>query len=126
MARHPSLSRTTHTLEMAQIDELNTRLAQHRAEGRPITAADLGLTGATLLAGRAPGGTVASSAVVTGIGWDGDPDFPYLHARFSAGQDEGSEMAGSNHSPRVDLHSAALKELCRRLRLHQVWGTGAG
>lgn len=125
MARHPSLSRTTHTLEMNQIDELNIRLAQHRAEGRPITAADLGLAGATLLAGRARGGTVAPSAVVTGVGWDGDPDFPYLHARFSVGQDDGPNMAMPDHSPRVDLHSAALQELSRRLGLHQVWGIGA-
>lgn len=125
MDQNRSRSRTTHTLEMAQIDALNDRLAQRRSQGTLITAADLGLAGAPLLPGRAGGGAVSASAVVLSVGWDGDPEFPYLHARLSAGSEPGPDATPTGHGPRVDLHSAALQELGRRLGLRQTWGVGS-
>lgn len=125
MVRHLSLSRTTHTLEMTQIDELNARLTQRRSNGDVITAADLGLADLAVLSGQAAGGKVSPSAVLTAIGWDGDPEFPYLHACFSSSPDAGPGPTELDRSPRVDLHTKALRKLCRRLGLHQAWGTGS-
>jgi hypothetical protein len=112
-----SLPRTTHTLELSQLDELNARLKAH---GPTITAADLGLEGATDLAARAGGG-LPGSAVLVRLCWDGPPDYPYVHAHFSAA-DPGSST-GREASRIVDLHTQALRELSHRLGTHQQWGS---
>jgi hypothetical protein len=104
------IARTTHTLEMSQLAELNNRLSEH---GSGITAAELGLAGAKTLAGQ-PDDELPGSAVLVRLGLDGPPDYPYIHAHFGIA-DQGATRI-------VDLHTAALRELGRRLGLHQQWG----
>jgi hypothetical protein len=101
---------TTHTVEMDQIADLN-----HRLQGKPlrvVTAAELGLEGSKLLghaSTRLPG-----RAVLVRLCWDGSPEFPYIHAHFSA-----------DSSLVVDMHTAALQALSHRLNLRQIWGVGS-
>ena len=109
-----SLPRTTHTVDMAQVDELNQRLAE-RERSREVTAEDLGLAGAQLLNG-APG-SLPGQAVLVRVDWDGDPEFPYIHGEFSAA---GGEVAGG--PLHVDLHTAALNSLADKLGVRQRWG----
>lgn len=94
-----SLPRTTHTLELAQLNELNAGLREHTPA---ITVADLGLEG------------VLGSAVLERLCWDGPPEYPYVHAHVT-----GSEPGAPSI---VDLHTVALRELSRRLGLRQQWG----
>jgi hypothetical protein len=108
-----SVPRTTHTLDMAQIDELNRRLADPTRYAQ-VTADDLGLAGAELL--NAPG-TLPGEAVMVGVDWDGSPEFPYIHGRFSAA---GGHVAES--LLHADLHTAALNALAHKLDLRQRWG----
>jgi hypothetical protein len=100
---------TTHTIEMAQIKEINAKLRP--PSGVVITASELPLE---LQAGdrRVP---VTPSAVLTSLSWTGSPSFPDIFAYFSA--------PGSKESLRcVRLHTAALKELSHRLNFHHAWG----
>ena len=108
---HSSLPRTTHTVELAQLADLNERLNEHRPR---ITASDLGLASAESLASR-PDGGMSPSAVLVRLCWDGPPEFPYIHAHFATGG-QGSDRI-------VDLHTATLKELGRRLGVRQQWGS---
>jgi hypothetical protein len=109
-----SLPRTTHTVDMDQIEELNRRLADP-ATFRRVVADDLGLADAPLLNRvdrRLPG-----TAVLVGLGWDGSPEFPYIHGRFSvAGGHDAGELL------HVDLHTAALNALAHKLGVRQRWG----
>jgi hypothetical protein len=109
-----SMPRTTHTLDMAQIDELNQRLDEHTRYAK-VTADDLGLAGAELL--NEMTGTLPGEAVLIQLGWDGSPEFPYIHGRFSVAgvQDAGSLL-------HVDLHTAALNKLAHKLDARQRWG----
>ena len=108
---HVSLPRTTHTVEMSQLAELNERLSDHRPR---ITASELGLAGTKILAGQ-PDDELPSSAVLVRLCWDGPPEFPYIHAHFGIGDRGASRI--------VDLHTAALRELGRRLGVRQQWGS---
>jgi len=108
--RHVSLPRTTHTLELSQLAELNARLHE---QGARITAAELGLEGAAGLDARLPDG-VPADAVLERLCWDGPPEFPYVHAHFA--------VAGRDLSGIVDLHTGALRELSARLGVRQQWG----
>lgn len=99
---------TTHTIEMAQIKEINAKL---KPPSRVvITAIELPLE-------MQPGDRrvpVNPSALLTRVSWRGSPSFPDIFAYFSA--------PGSEDSQCVRLHTAALKEISHRLRLHHVWG----
>jgi hypothetical protein len=111
-----SLPRTTHTIELAQLDDLNARLGEHRSA---ITAADLGLAGATgLNAGTSRG--LPGSAVLARLCWDGPPDYPYVHAHFTLS--DPPPVGEQETDTIVDLHTAALRELSRRLGTRQQWG----
>jgi hypothetical protein len=98
---------TTHTVEMQQLTELNARLASG-PRGAAISAEDLGVAGATVTAGSGEGHSLAGSAILTRVAWDGPPEFPYIHGHF------GDAV--------VELHTAALRELSHRLGLHHRWG----
>ena len=75
--RHPHhLSAGTHTVEMAQVADLNTRLAQTPGP----TAAQLGLDSAQVRHG-APG-ALPGTAVLTAVRLAGAPAFPDLQAVF--------------------------------------------
>ena len=101
---------TTHTIEMAQIKEINAKLKQ-QPSGVVITASEIPLE-------TQPGDRyvpVNPSALLTRLSWTGSPSFPDIFAHFSA---SGSEAPRR----RVRLHTAALKEISHRLHLHHVWG----
>jgi hypothetical protein len=100
---------TTHTIEMAQIKEINAKLKMQ--SGVVIMASELPLE-------TQPGDRhvpVNPSALLTRLSWTGSPSFPDIFAHFTA---PGSEKARR----RVRLHTAALKEISRRLGLHHAWG----
>ena len=102
-------SATTHTIEMAQIKEINARLRP--PSGVVITASELPLE---IQPGdrRVP---VDPSALLTSLSWTGSPSFPDIFAYFSA--------SCSEESPRcVRLHTTALKEISHRLNLQHAWG----
>lgn len=106
-ARH-GLPPTTHTVEMAQVDDINLRLKNSRSP--VISAADLGMSGTTLPGGAAS--RLVPEAVLTRVSWQGDPEFPELHGHFDS--PTGPQTA--------DLHTEALKQISRRLLLRQRWG----
>jgi hypothetical protein len=100
---------TTHTIEMAQIKEINAKL--RRRSGVVITASELPLE-------TQPGDRhvpVDPSAPLTRLSWTGSPSFPDIAAHFTAPGSKGSRRG-------VLLHTAALKEISRRLGLHHAWG----
>jgi hypothetical protein len=93
MHEHP-LSPTTRTVELSQLEQLDAAI---RLPGAPrITPADLGLD------------ADPSDGVLTDVSYDGPPEYPYIQGTFGG--------------RRVDLHTAALRELSRRLHLHHTWG----
>jgi hypothetical protein len=99
-----SLSRTTHTLDMAQIAEIDERLTSPRAPS--VTPLDLDLD----VAGLAP------SAVLTNVWWEGSPEFPYIYGDFSGVTDAGATPV------HVQLHTPSLIRLSQLLGLHHRWG----
>jgi hypothetical protein len=107
--RH-GLPATTHTVEMAQITDLNGRLENSRAA--VITAAEIGMAGVDV-AGAGPT-TLEGSAVLLRVSWEGSPEFPTVHGHF--------RNPGSDQPRSADLHTHALKEISRRLHLHHRWG----
>jgi hypothetical protein len=107
--RH-GLPATTHTVEMAQIADINRRLDNSRSA--VITAAEIGMAGADV-AGFGPA-ALDAAAVLLKVSWEGSPEFPNVHGHF--------RTAGRDHPRSVDLHTQALKEISRRLHLQQRWG----
>jgi len=110
--RHPHpLSAGTHTVEMAQIADLNVRLTQVAGP----TAAQLGLDGAPVRSGSAA--SLPGAAVLVAVHWAGAPAFPDVHGIFADGQGSPGHLV-------VDLHTAALRALSHQLGLRQGWGVG--
>lgn len=109
MVRRPPAS--THTIEMAQIKEINAKLKR---------GSDVVITGSELPLETQPGdrnGPVDPSARLRKVSVTGSPSFPDIFAHFAA--------PGSKESRRgVQLHTAALQEISRRLKLHHAWGYG--
>jgi hypothetical protein len=95
------LPRTTHTVELDQITELNRHLTDPRTPAP--TAADLGLT------------DLPGAAILVRVVAEGPPEFPYLHGHFAA-------AAGGPATLVEDLHTEALRALSHRLGLHHRWG----
>lgn len=104
-----SMPPTTHTLEMAQVADLNERL-KSRDASTPITAADIGMGGAPLDPGGTPG--LSDHDILTRVSWQGSPEFPDIYGHF--GQSEVSVL----------MHTAALNQLGHKLNLRQRWGIG--
>jgi hypothetical protein len=105
------LSAGTHTVEMAQIADLNARLV-----GVPgPTAAQLGLDGARVRQGSAD--PLPGAAVLTRVCWAGAPAFPDVQAVFGPPSGPGARLL-------VDLHTQALQALSHHLGLRQTWGLG--
>ena len=103
---------TTHTVDMAQVADLNLRLKDHPGSGG--TASDLGLEGVTMSGGT----TLPGSAVLVRLAWDGAPEFPDIHGHFSTG-------GGTDGALVVRLHTQALRKLSSRLHAHHIWGQGS-
>ncbi len=123
MRHRHQLDPTTHTVELDQLRAINTALATRAAGAdHPITAAQLELTGtetrpaarpaATTGPAHPPAEPLPATAELVQLGFDGPPEYPYVHGRFQA---DGGEVL-------ADLHTAALQELARLLRLQQRWG----
>jgi len=106
---------------MDQIAELNKRLSV-LPTGSQISASDLGLEGAHLTRSRnvtrSSHGTLAGSAVLVRLSWDGAPEFPYIHGHFS-------DSAATDGVLKVDLHTLALRNLSKRLHAQHTWGQGS-
>ena len=109
-----SRTHTTHTVDMAQIDELN-QLLTSPPDGLPVTAADLGVDGVDARGRRH--GPLAASAHLVRVSWDGAPEFPDIHGCFANGADAHDMFV-------VDLHTDALRRLSKQLHARHAWGQG--
>jgi hypothetical protein len=110
-----SRTHTTHTVDMAQIDDLNQRLTAPPG-GAPVTAADLGVDGVDAR-GRQHG-PLAASAHLVRVSWDGAPEFPDIHGCFADGADSRDMFV-------VNLHTDALRRLSKQLHARHAWGQGS-
>ena len=115
MKHHHHLSPTTHTVEMAQIAEFNTRLEAHH--GPAITAADLAMEGARPhhASDRLPG-----SAELVRVAWDGAPEFPDIHAHFTptpGASDEVDRRPAYRRAPKPQPAAESPPRMGRRERL---------
>jgi hypothetical protein len=100
---------TTHTIEMAQIMEINAKLGQ--ASGEVLRAGELPLE-------RQPGERpvpVNPSSELKRLSWKGSPSFPDIFGHFTT-------PSGKESRRGVLLHTAALNEISHRLRLRHAWG----
>ncbi len=96
------LARTTHTVELGQVAELNAALASGR---RSLTAGSIGVRAA-----------VTEHAVLKHLECTGPPSYPYIHGHFEG-------PASSTQAARVELHTAQLRAISDQLSLRsQVWG----
>ena len=112
--RH-QVSPTTHTVEMAQIAAINDRLRE-REGAHAINASLLGMQGVKLSSGREDDDNLLpEEAIITGLSFDGPPEFPYIHAHFI------TDLSGHD-SLTVDLHTDALRKLSHLLGFQHLWG----
>jgi hypothetical protein len=116
MRHRHQVSSTTHTVEMAQIAEINDGLREHESS-HAIPASLLGMQGVKLAPGndddddsRLPG-----EAFLTGLSFDGPPEFPYVHGHFRTDLSDQVSLT-------VDLHTDALRKLSQLLGLQHIWG----
>lgn len=111
------LPSTTHTVEMAQIAELNDGVRE-RERSQAIRASLLGLEGVGLSSGSDDDhSSLPGDAVLMRVSFDGPPEFPYVHAHFRTDP-------GDHGSLTVDLHTDALRKLSHLLHLQHAWGAG--
>jgi hypothetical protein len=110
------LSSTTHTVEMAQIAELNGGLRESK-RAQAISASLLGLQGVEASSGSEDDHSLPGDAFLVGISFDGPPAFPYVHAQFGTDPSDHGSLT-------VDLHTGALRKLSHLLNLRHVWGAG--
>ncbi len=116
MQHRHQISSTTHTVEMAQIAEINDGLRE-RESGHAIRASLLGIQGVKLSSGNDVNdeSSLPGEAFLTGLSFDGPPEFPYVHAHFRTDLSDHGSLA-------VDLHTDALRKLSHLLGLQHVWG----
>lgn len=117
MQHRHRLPSTTHTVEMAQIAELNGGLRETE-RSQSIRASLLGLQGVEMSSGRdEEHRSLPGDASLVRVSFDGPPEFPYVHAHF--------RTEPSDHgSLKVDLHTDSLRKLSQLLHLQHVWGAG--
>jgi hypothetical protein len=109
------LPATTHTVEMHQIDELNERLAELPRTALP-SAERLGLADTQVIP-HSSGTRLPAAATLVNLTWQGSPEYPDIRGHFSSD--------GSSAPAHVaELHTPALLELCRHLKVRQSWGMG--
>lgn len=97
---HHQLAPTTHTVELAQLHEINAALAC----GHCVTAAAAGISA-----------TVPGDAVLSYLEASGPPEYPYIYGHFRA--------PGAGDTRRVELHTAHLRAISHYLSLTaHTWG----
>jgi hypothetical protein len=94
------LARTTHTVELDQIQEINAALAVGH---RRVTAGSVGTPA-----------RVAADSVLESLDTEGSPSYPYIFGRF--------HRQAVGEVERVELHTPQLRAISRALSLSQVWG----
>ena len=115
MPHRHQISSTTHTVEMAQIAAINNRLHEWEG-GHAINASLLGMQGVKRVSGSVDDDDVLSGeAVITGLSFDGPPEFPYVHGHFTT-------VPSGHGSLTVDLHTDALRKLSHLLGFQHLWG----
>jgi hypothetical protein len=115
--QHHQLPSTTHTVEMAQIAELNGGLREGE-RSQAIRASLLGLQGVeSSSASDDDHSGLPGDAFLVSVSFDGPPEFPYVHARFRTDPSDHGSLT-------VDLHTDALRKLSHLLNLQHVWGAG--
>lgn len=93
------MPRTTHTVNLAQVADLNGRLAE---PGVSLSPSDLGIS------------TPSAAAVIAEVVMEGSPTFGYLWGRL---------VAGGSEAGRVLLHTDHLRAMSRALHFpHHHWG----
>lgn len=101
MGEH-QLARTTHTVELGQVAEVNAALASGR---RRLTAGSIGVSAA-----------VSGRAVLKHLECQGPPSYPYIYGHFDA-------PSPGARDARVELHTAQLRAISDQLALRsQIWG----
>jgi hypothetical protein len=116
MRHRHQVSSTTHTVEMAQIAEINDGLRK-RESADAIRASALGMQGAHLSPGDDDDddSTLPGEACLTGLSFDGPPEFPYVHGHFRTDLSDQVSLT-------VDLHTDGLRKLSQLLGLQHIWG----
>ena len=116
MRHRHQVSSTTHTVEMAQIAEINNGLRE-RESAHAIRASLLGMQGVKLSPGNDDNddNTLPGEAFLTGLSFDGPPEFPYVHGHFRTDLSDHVSLT-------VDLHTDALRKLSHLLGLQHIWG----
>ena len=115
MPHRHQISSTTHTVEMAQIAAINNRLRE-REGAHAINASLLGMQGVKLASGSVDDDDFLSGeAVITGLSFDGPPEFPYVHGHFTTDLSVHGSLT-------VDLHTDALRKLSHLLGFQHLWG----
>ena len=91
MHHQPSVA--THTVELLQLCEINALLT---STVTGLTAADIGLISDHAIEGTSivP---LPPTAVLEGLGWDGPPAYPYIHAHFVSDGRPRADAGGSAH-----------------------------
>ena len=115
MSEH-HLSPTTRTLELAQIEELNAHLSSARSTS-PVTAGELGLDGAPLVAQPGSQGSAGlpAAAILVRLSGEGPPEYPYVHAHFSTPGATDALLV-------IELHTDSLRRLSHLAGRHHRWG----
>lgn len=115
MRHRHQVSSATHTVEMAQIAEINDGLRERESED-PILAPLLGMQGMKSSRSGDDDNGLPGDAVLIRLSFDGPPEYPYVHGHFR------THPHDDDGSPTVELHADALRKLSRLLRLQHVWG----
>jgi len=116
---------TTQTVELHQIHEISSRLAElHPAR---VTAGMLGVDGKQTASSHwhlfdlfdaisSSHQNLRPTAILDHVSADGCPEFPYIHGHFLP------EAAANRDNLVVELHTEALRRLSHALGLQHRWG----
>ena len=100
---------------MAQIAEINNGLRE-RESADAIPASVLGMQGVHLSPGDdEDDSTLPGESYLTGLSFDGPPEFPYVHGHFRTDLSDQISLT-------ADLHTEALRKLSHLLGLQHIWG----
>ena len=134
MPGHHALARTTHTLELQQVQELSLQLSRPHTLDR-VTASALHLAGQPVSVEREAwyrellhldepaSQQLPPGAVLVHVWAEGSPDYPYVWGQFHTVTLDGRTPSGPALA--TVLHTEALRRLSRAMGLHHRWGLDA-